>query len=286
MNRRQFLGASSLLVAPYSWATNITTYSVGTSGDFLTINDGLEFAINNFPTQIGTTVEFVLLSGFVMREQVYIDGTDLSWCRIKSEDAEVTIDRSALTRQWPGGWYPAFGVRNQGALPRIRTLFRMDTSGIADRRQGIRVTDGSFVEVGNFGGVMDAGSDGIFVRSARAMITGCNFSGAGGDGLMALQASTVAAANVDATNAAGNGVAVYSVSTVDVSNADLRSVGDNGVLASSAAYVNAHGANAYGSGTKGFFVWRGGIINAYLGKGSLSQSPNVNTEHGIIYADA
>ena len=75
------------------------TVTVGTNGDFPTINSALTELSRKYPVykQNGINVEVKLLSGFVMNECVFVNnGIDLSWITITGEDAETTIVRSVI----------------------------------------------------------------------------------------------------------------------------------------------------------------------------------------------
>ena len=110
--------------------------SVGSGGDFPTINDALRDLTKRMQTYItgqGVIAEINLLSGFVMAEQVIVEGDDFSWIEITSEDAQVTIDRSAITEEVEAvgntNRKAVFCARGSGHLPIIGCLFYMDNSG-------------------------------------------------------------------------------------------------------------------------------------------------------------
>lgn len=113
------------------------TLTVGSGGNFSTINDALAAAsilrIRPY-VQGGFKVEIKLLSGFVMAEQVMIVDQDFGFITITAEDAEVEIDATALNTAFPFqiadnySGYPAFsGVRS--VMPTIGCLFNMSGVG-------------------------------------------------------------------------------------------------------------------------------------------------------------
>ena len=65
------------------------TVTVGSTGDFATINDALEYYSTKYPNYRaeGILVEIVLLNSFVMEEQVLVNDVDLGWIRITNEAA-------------------------------------------------------------------------------------------------------------------------------------------------------------------------------------------------------
>ena len=97
--------------------TSNVTLTVGSGGQYTTINAALEYAVKKYyPIFLaGSTnprVTIQLQAGFVVVEQVLVESLDLSWITITS-DAETVINRSALTTGWGVG-YPAFGATNGG----------------------------------------------------------------------------------------------------------------------------------------------------------------------------
>ena len=106
------------------------TVTVGTGGDYPTINAALEYLSKLQPVydSAGITATINLLSGFVMAEQVLVRGLDLGWITITGADAETTITNTALTTDFTtadygSNSYPAFGVSKGGVLSRIDQLF-------------------------------------------------------------------------------------------------------------------------------------------------------------------
>src|SRR5690606_4587154 len=172
------------------------TVTVGTSGDFSTINEALEYLSKRharfWPN--GYTAEIKLLTGFVMQEQVFVEGVDLGWITITAEDTEVIIQRSALTKTTPIEFVeyfrrPAFFAYKNATLPQIGALFVMDTSGPSEARDGIVVSHNSKAIIKPGCGVKEAGKDhsnivgrpfGILVshasivEMAESVFSGCN----------------------------------------------------------------------------------------------------------------
>jgi hypothetical protein len=216
------------------------TVTVGSGGDYATINAALAYLSQFIPAYKNTYVRATVnqLSGFVMAEQVLVSGVDFGWVSLSSVDAEVTIDHTALTIVDGAGGYPAFGVRDGGTLPKINTLYRFSAGAVpGDNKNGIYCVRGGYVDINAGKGVADAGTYGLFVNgSGEAFCDGANFSGAGTTGVYALVGS----------------IAV--VGAVDVSNAGTYGIHSGG------AYVYATGADTSGAGTAGTFVEGGGVL--------------------------
>jgi hypothetical protein len=220
--------------------------TVGTGGDYPTINAALEYLSKLQPVydSAGITATINLLSGFVMAEQVLVRGLDLGWITITGVDGETTITNTALTTNFTAAdygfsSYPAFGVSKGGVLPRIDQLFRFDVANVGDIKHGIMaVGAGSSADVLAGAGVNDAGTNGIFAyRGSNINANGANASGAGTYGIYASRGST----------------------------------------------INAYAADTSGAGTHGISAAYGSTINAALATGTLSQAINTVTRNGIIF---
>jgi len=232
-------------LAPTPVQSDITV-TVGTGGDYPTINAALEYLSKLQPVydSAGITATINLLTGFVMPEQVLVRGLDLGWITITGADAETTIANTALTTNFTAADYgfnslPAFGVSKGGVLPRIDQLFRFDVANVGGYKHGIMaVGAGSSADVLAGAGVNDAGTHGIYAyRGSTINADGANASGAGGNGISAARGST----------------------------------------------INADGANASGAGTHGINASSGSTINAVGATGTLSQAINTVTGDGIIF---
>lgn len=277
------------------------TVTVGTSGDFSTINEALEYLSKRharfWPN--GYTAEIRLLSGFVMQEQVFVEGVDLGWITITSEDSEVTIERTFLTRVTPIELVdytrrPAFFAYNNATLPTIGALFVMDTSGGAETRDGIVVSHNSRAIIKPGCGVKGVGSDyfdisqrpfGILVsHTSTVEMAGAIFSESAsclraelgsvvhaqeadlsGARLIGVEGdrSVIYAPNVNASGANNHSVYAFNHSVIDVSYADLSGSDVGGIRAEHGCLINATESDISGGGPGGNAVnaVHGSIVN-------------------------
>jgi hypothetical protein len=239
------------------------TVTVGSGGDYSTINDALAALSAYYPLYVsgGFTAEISLLSGFVMAEQVLVSGIDLSWITITSVDAEVTITRSALTTVFYTR-YPVFGVC-RGRLPVIGALFSMDTSGTATDRDGVFLTEGSVAVISTGCGVKNAGGTGLnCYKVSRALADGANFSG--GEHCIACSRG----------------------SHVTAREAVLTGGTTRGIYANEGGYIVAMFANCQRGASPvdtDIVVGNGSTIVAISATGGLSQTANTVAAAGIIY---
>lgn len=145
------------------------TYTVGAGGDFEHINDALIQAGKVGVRWAGgdtVRVNIVLLSGFIMREQVFVSNTDMSYIVIISEDAEVPVSREDMTRKpSPSASHALFYGVNNAKLPRISCLFVMDETGEAEGRHGVHLFGNSSAYISDNCGVKNAGGRGLYVTT-------------------------------------------------------------------------------------------------------------------------
>lgn len=115
------------------------------------------------PFQQGT---ILIRSGYVAEEQILLDGINMGWVRILSEDTEVTVPEAALTRS--EAYYdtlsscPFLTCRNRGVAPRIKTMFTAAPDGLNRPTTGLLLrnsdyrddlnTDPSTPDLHGFGG--------------------------------------------------------------------------------------------------------------------------------------
>jgi hypothetical protein len=289
--------------------------TVGTGGDYPTINAALEYLSKLQPVyaSAGITATINLLTGFTMAEQVLVRGLDLGWITITGADAETTITNTALTADFTTADYgfdsfPAFGVSKGGVLPRIDQLFRFNVANVGGKKPGIMaVGAGSSADVLSGAGVNDAGTYGIYANdgstinaqaadasSARSYgiyandgstinADSADASGAGIYGIYARNGSTINADSADASGAETYGIRAYRGSTINADSADASSAGTHGIVASRGSTINADSADASGAGTYGIYARNGSTINANGATGTLSQAINTVTNNGIIF---
>src|SRR5690554_5349301 len=229
--------------------------TVGSGGDYSTINEALEF-LSKRSANITGSATILLLSGFIMSEQIFLRGIDLSWIEIVSEDAEVPIQRSSLTTQLDspegvaGPYYPAFSAYSNASLPVISTLFNMDSSGTASGRVGIIIEGGSFGFISEGAGVKNAGEHGLRVSyGSRAVANGSIFTGAVNRGCMVLVNSSASINGADFSGALGrNTLRVFRSCVVNARGANLSNGAEVNVRVSEASLLDLQGANCSGAG--------------------------------------
>ncbi len=266
------------------------TITVGTGGQFTTINEALAFATKKYPVYVSATVlprvTINLLTGFEMAEQVIGDGQDLSWITISSVDAEVTIVRSALTVANADSRFATFTAQNGGFTPIINVLFNMDTSGTATDRDGLEAFNNSRAIILSGKGFKNCATVGLYANlNAIVNAEGANASGAGNRGVWARESSIINAKSVNASNSSLNCIESDG-SYINARDAIATGAGNFGLSALRGGTINGQDANAQKGGspsTTDIRVALGGIINAGSSTGGISQTANTLTSAGIIF---
>lgn len=251
--------------------SNDITVTVGTGGNYSTINAALNYLVTNYyPTYLSTgtvpKATIQLLTGFAMEEQVLVEGLNLSWITITGVDAETVIVRSALVKEFGMG-FPAFGVIN-GFLPIIKQLFNMDTSGTPSFQ----------------GGIMAMMNSNVSIISEPGLSTGIKNSTQ--YGLFAGMGSNIVAPHAEVSGVIDKGVWAMDSSRIVVSYANIvLSDAESGIFAENGSFINANNATVdVPVSATGIVVLNGSIIAAgYMPYTTFSQDEDTLTHNGIIF---
>ena len=267
------------------------TATVGSGGDYSTLPTAINALIKYKQAQAGSEIlaTINILTGTTITTGVGLYNCDCSWMKITSTDATVTVTVSAV-----------FLKAYSSKLPQISAKFDMDGDGT----HGLQLMDGSFVKVAANCGVINAGSDGIYLENSQAEIDSTIFTGAGLNGIDARYCSRVSARSADASGATGYGVQVTYASILDFSSGDASNC-VRGIDVSAGSTVCAHSATATGcsgfglhvtgsqceaynidvsgcTGTNGIYCGYGGNIDATNANAQMGASP-ASTDVTISY---
>ena len=283
-----FSSVNDLLLAAISSENSVAinnssgfTITVGASGHFASINDALECAVRLKPlfVKAGQSVEIMLLSGFLMSEQIIVKNHDLSWITIKATDAEVQVDKTKITIPSPNGSKAIFlAVGACARLPTIGCLFNCSIG--SGNVNGIMVMAGASAHVlggsgvkfaangavALHGGTINAGSG---ATDADYWSNGSIFDDSTQCGLFAQDGGVIVAPGVSARRCGtyvsneyyGGAIAMYG-STMNVQRGKFDHAGMYGVLARDGSKVNARATDVSYAGEMGYFALHGGTINA------------------------
>ena len=269
--------------------------TVGIDGMYNNINDALFYLAYKYPRFKQTaypysvsSAEILLLSGFVMNEQVLVQRMNLGFITISSESAEVTINRSALTTAMNtsefDNEYPAFGGDENAVLPVINTLFTMNTTGLSERRHGIFVSKNSSAHIRPNKGVKNAGGYGIYAEGASNVnAESAIFTGALQNGISANNSSRINCQFADVTGAGWTGIIASDTSVINAQNCIADNCGTYGVVAQYGSTINARYMSAEYCGTAGFAVFWGSFINVKDTIGTKNITLNALRPHGSLF---
>ena len=250
------------------------TFTVGTTGFFLNINEALSM-LTKTPAK-GTEIVLQLIAGFVMAEQVVVaDGQNFGYIRIESVDATVSLTMSALSvlassyNETPTGNLPAqrfaFLAYNGSVLPKIGVLFVANASGAATADYGFVLLHGGSHVTGLDGCgcqnmVAVGGSTTYALRVSHASTCtwwGADFSGCD----IGLRASNTCVATVREGDFSGCRIAIDAGAgaVVNAQNVDASACTQHSIWAQATSTVYAFAMDCTGSGIGGVSVAFSGI---------------------------
>lgn len=240
----------------------LAEYTIGVGGNFSTLNDALTYISTRTIKFTGESVSVTLklLSGFILKEQLFVYDHDFSYVSIESEDSEVLVDASKISST-AYGLFPVF-TACRGSLPLLNTLFRMSNMGAAHGTTvGVfSVQTGSVACVFSGKGVIGAHYGAYCHHGGTAYLAGGNFSNSIVVGVFANRGATIAASGVNCSGAGSIGVTSRALSRIDAETSNVSGV------------------------PLGYQVLQGGqLLISPNATGSTSQSPNTYTAQGIIY---
>ena len=292
------------------------TVTVGSGGDFTTLNAALEYLSRTVPAYMsgGFTASIEILSGTTLSEQLHITGVNLGWVRIVSEsDATVSIDLSGLGADYfvkcdNNAISPVFDFSGTetGAAPGAN-LFEADngatltfndrgTSGnlvwSASQSSFLRAQNGSRVTCRR----IDADNSILAYSGAYVDAEHCNLNGGA---FFAQDFARLNASHTDVANVSLSGWEASSFATIYCelsslsgtkplygvrasSGSEIRfsgnisGCGTNGAQCTNGAKITLGGGDVNLSGGDDLFVSRGGIISVSSGTNYSTSNVAVN----------
>lgn len=237
-----------------------TTIKVGAGGRFATLGEALQFLTGYRPAN-GCMVTVELETGFVLAEQILMEGVDLRHVMITSVDAVVSVARSSITTVWRG-IRPTFGFAKSFG-PIISAQFEMDSSGSALNQYGIvlRTSQLRFEHGSGFRNAPERNVEASWGSILDARYG--DFSGAGDIGIRISNGSYAYIRTCKANNCA-TGVAV-SNAIADFTDGEATGCLYSGLGANGGGIVMVNNATITGNVTSGS-VKHGDIIIDYSSK--------------------
>ena len=215
--------------------------TVGGGGDYPTINAALEFLSKTYYPVYklhGITATIRILTGFVMQEQVFVRGINLSWITIVSDDESILVDNTSLVMDFSSSDYdivatPLFGISKGGCGPRINSKFTFDV----------------LKPTGNKHGLMTIGAG-----SSAEILSGKGFVGAGNCGIYAELGSTILANGAVINNSRVSGAYAANNSSIVANSANTDDCGENGIFATNGSIITSNKVNANNVGSRAIFA--------------------------------
>lgn len=110
---------------------NDIAVTVGTVGDFLTLNEAISYLSQFYPAykKGGINCNIIILSGTTISEQIYVEKQDLQYIVISAEDSFVPVDATGFVvtanAHDSRGNVPFIAGENAAKLPTINCVFRL-----------------------------------------------------------------------------------------------------------------------------------------------------------------
>ena len=260
---------------------------VNVPSDFATINLAIEHLVNGYIngfTDSQTNIATINLeSGFVMKEQVMIEGHDLGWITIIGDDPVTNIDTDFITTAVDYGYAnpPAFYV-SDGGLPIIGQLFQFIGTG---EKIGITVFSSSKATILDGCGVKNAYIGCYIGRLSTALGVGSIFSDSIRFGIHVSDNSSGAFKSANFSGAGEVGAYANIASNLGVILADGTNCTVSGAWAENTSTIDAQQFDGTGAGEFGVKITNGSIVNALSLVGTMSETPNTLTSKGIIFKE-
>lgn len=193
--------------------------NVGDNEEFKTLNSALVTATKYTSRQLEEKQKIVILlkSGFVLKEQILVDGLNLGHIKLKSEDPEVVISREHIIEDYGLGYRPVFYFTNNATSFIIDVLFNMNNTGGNIIATAFYVRNNSRITFEYFAGCKNASRRGLHCSmNSRAVANNTIFTNSGEVGIRSGNGSQITCEDADVSNSHW-GIS-STRSTIDASN--------------------------------------------------------------------
>jgi len=236
--------------------------TVGTGGDYSNVNDAIKFATEKYPRHdlAPNKVEISLLTGFIMTEQVFVDGVNLGWITITSADPVVGVDLTspAIQIALPAyGSYSSvemtglFAGDNNAILPTIACLFDMvsSTDGVSSP---FCLANGAQITILKDCGCSNAKGAGVFaIQGAKVYAMGSNLSYATGYAIACFRGAYVAFGGGNGSYSGQGGAYIDVAGILVCDSADFSHATGAGITVDQASIVSGVNVNLSYASTVG-----------------------------------
>lgn len=284
-------------------------FTVGTGGDFATIQEGLNYCTTRLNAWNGK-VNLNLVAGFVMKEQVLVQNRDLSFVTINRADTTHTIDVTSLTKTYAINQSPEFSVTPaftglSARMPKLNVQFKMSSkSGSVNTYTGIYlnnssmdllpssgVTDSNFIGiVAISGSVVNAPYSDFSNSGNREQTNVTNYDTIRYGDCYRIWNSTLTAPYSNADRGGDIGFNINMASTANINYSHANDTTHHGIMSSTGSSVSARNCTVNDVIDDAVVAYAGSSIdlrnstmnNTLKGSGLVAtRSSSVNFENGI-----
>ncbi|QQO40327.1 hypothetical protein WHYPHY_19 [Bacillus phage WhyPhy] len=150
-----------------------TTYTIGEGGDYPTLNKAVDALSEKIVANRGQ-ITWKILKDHELKEQVFLEGLNLSYVTIISEDERVNVDTRYLTQDVEVKIDPEYTVTpifycKNGSLPNIGTIFDLCNCGDKINACGAHL-DNSDVRILSGAGFLNASYIGVSAVNGSSVV--------------------------------------------------------------------------------------------------------------------
>ena len=241
-------------------------YTIGIGGDFASINEALAAMSVYHPifnSPIGIKVTLTMLTGFVINEEVHVDGINLGWIELTSAQGRTPhiMVSSALVTDMYDGVRCFFGVKNNGTMPTINFFSRFDITNSGTNKFGFVAAGGTIPALDI--GCQQAGNSGIAAFHGGLVLADgvINCIQCKNAGLLATHGATISCpGDINVTQCEFAGILSLSGSYIGTNDLLQASNSFNGVVVESAGRVGAGSIEANDCIEAGVRCFTGGTV--------------------------
>lgn len=236
-----------------------TTFTIGEGGDYPNLNAAVDSLSEKIVANRGQ-ITWKILSGFELKEQVFMEGLNLSYVTITSEDETVVVDTRYLNNHVNVEISPEYTVTpifycKNGNLPNIATVFDLCNCGDKENATGCHL-DNSGVRILAGAGFINASFIGVSAVNGSSVVAHGALANNAGNRSQVVEGGSVPSR--------GDGFRIWN-STLSATYAFANSCGDCGFNISQGSSAQLNKATATNCGHHNILITSGSQASARSG---------------------
>ena len=236
-----------------------TTFTIGEGGDYPNLNAAVDSLSEKIVANRGQ-ITWKILSGFELKEQVFMEGLNLSYVTITSEDEKVVVDTRYLNNHVNVEISPEYTVTpifycKNGNLPNIATIFDLCNCGDKENATGCHL-DNSGLRILAGAGFINASFIGVSAVNGSSVVAHGALVNNSGNRSQVVEGGSVPTR--------GDGFRIWN-STLSATYAFANSCGDCGFNISQGSSAQLNKATATNCGHHNILVTSGSQASARSG---------------------